>query len=81
MKPDRSKGLGADKSQSEKFKDAARKAGADEDEAAFEDKLKRLAKAKPKSPQDKQKSSGSHGFNDEAIKRAEQKLPRNWRDD
>ena len=35
--------------QSEKFKEAAREAGADEDEAAFEDKLKRLAKVKPKS--------------------------------
>lgn len=32
------------KSQSEKFKDAAREAEADEDEAAFEDKLKRIVK-------------------------------------
>jgi len=35
-------------SQSEKFKRLAREVGADEDEHAFDEKLKRLAKAKPK---------------------------------
>jgi hypothetical protein len=34
-------------SQSEKFKRLAREIEADEDEAAFEERLKRLAKAKP----------------------------------
>ena len=34
--------------QIKKFKKAARELGCDEDEAAFEEKLKRLAKAKPK---------------------------------
>jgi hypothetical protein len=38
---------GADKTQSEKFKKLAREIGADEDEAAFKAKLKKLAKAKP----------------------------------
>lgn len=36
--------------QVEKFKEAAREAEADEDEAAFEDKLRRLAKQKPDKP-------------------------------
>lgn len=42
-------------SQLEKFKKAAREAEADEDEAAFEDKLKRIVKQKPKkeNPADK----------------------------
>jgi hypothetical protein len=35
-------------SQRQKFIDAARKAEADESEAAFEAKLKKIAKAKPK---------------------------------
>ena len=39
---------GVDKSQSDKFKEKARELGADDDEAAFEERLKRLAKAKPK---------------------------------
>lgn len=34
--------------QSKKFLDAARELGCDEDEAAFEDKLRRIAKVKPK---------------------------------
>lgn len=34
--------------QIQKFIDAARKAEADEDEAAFEEKLKRIVKQKPK---------------------------------
>ena len=34
--------------QAEKFKEAARKVGAGEDEAAFENKLKRIAEQKPK---------------------------------
>lgn len=36
------------KSQRQKFIEAARKAGADESESAFEAKLKKIAKAKPK---------------------------------
>lgn len=34
--------------QSEKFKDKARELEADEDESAFDEKLKRIAKYKPK---------------------------------
>ncbi|MFD1623917.1 hypothetical protein [Azospirillum griseum] len=34
--------------QHQKFMDAARELGCDEDEAAFEDKLRRIAKVKPK---------------------------------
>jgi hypothetical protein len=34
-------------SQSDKFKEAAREAEADEDEAAFEDNLRRIVKQKP----------------------------------
>ena len=37
-----------DDEQSQKFVDKARELEADEDETEFEDKLKRLAKAKPK---------------------------------
>lgn len=36
-----------DKTQSEKFKDAARELGCDEDEAAWDKRLKKVAKAKP----------------------------------
>jgi len=36
------------KSQSEKFKEAAREHGCDEDEAAFEKKLREIAQQKPK---------------------------------
>ena len=36
------------KNQVEKFKKVARELGVDEDEAAFDEKLKRLAKTKPK---------------------------------
>ena len=35
------------KSQSDKFKEAAREHGADEDEARWDERLKRVAKAKP----------------------------------
>jgi hypothetical protein len=35
--------------QSEKFKDAAREADADEDEKRWEERLKKVAKAKPES--------------------------------
>lgn len=35
------------KSQSDKFKEAAREHGADEDEAHWEDRLRKIAKAKP----------------------------------
>jgi hypothetical protein len=35
------------KSQSEKFKDAARKLGCDEDEARWDERLKKVAKPKP----------------------------------
>ncbi len=37
----------ANKSQSDKFKEAARKLEADEDEARWEERLRKLAKAKP----------------------------------
>lgn len=37
-----------DKSQADRFKQAAKDVGADESEAAFEEKLRQLAKAKPK---------------------------------
>lgn len=36
-----------DKDQSARFKQAAKDVGADESEAAFEEKLRKLAKAKP----------------------------------
>lgn len=36
------------KTQIEKFKQAAREIGADEDEARWDDRLRKLAKAKPK---------------------------------
>ena len=36
-----------DKTQHERFKDAARELDCDEDEARFDEKLKRVAKAKP----------------------------------
>ncbi|MBS0255815.1 MAG: hypothetical protein JSS36_11570 [Proteobacteria bacterium] len=35
------------KSQSDKFKEAAREIGADEDEARWNDRLRKVAKAKP----------------------------------
>jgi len=41
----------ASRSQFEKFKETARQIGADESEAAFKDKLRRIAKPKP-SPKD-----------------------------
>ena len=37
-----------DKSQSDKFKDAARALECDDDEARWDDRLKKVAKAKPK---------------------------------
>jgi hypothetical protein len=37
----------AAKSQSDKFKEAAREHGADEDEVRWEERLRKLAKAKP----------------------------------
>lgn len=36
------------KSQAEKFKEAARELGADDDEARFNEKLRKLVKPKPK---------------------------------
>jgi hypothetical protein len=44
----RKSSTGAERSQSERFKEAARALGCDEDEAAFDAKLKVLAKQKPK---------------------------------
>jgi hypothetical protein len=41
-----------EKSQSDRFKQAAKDVGADESEAAFEDKLRRIAKTKPKKKDD-----------------------------
>lgn len=37
----------SNKSQSDKFKEAAREHGADENEARWEERLKKIAKAKP----------------------------------
>jgi hypothetical protein len=48
----------ASKSQSQKFKDLAREIGADEDEKAFEDKLRRIARQKPDKASDTGKPSG-----------------------
>jgi hypothetical protein len=39
-----------DKSQSDKFKEAAREHGADEDEKRWEERLKKVAKEKPEKP-------------------------------
>ena len=39
--------MNADKAQLDKFKEAAREHGADEDEARWDERLKKLAKAKP----------------------------------
>jgi hypothetical protein len=39
------------KSQSDKFKEAAREHGADEDEVRWEERLRKLAKAKPDKPE------------------------------
>jgi hypothetical protein len=39
-----------DKAQRQRFIDAAREAGASEDEAVFRENLKRIAKAKPSPP-------------------------------
>mgnify|MGYP001212257430 CR=1 FL=1 len=41
------------KSQSDKFIKKARELGADEEEAAFDDKLRRLTKAKPQPKKEK----------------------------
>lgn len=38
---------GPGKSQADKFKEAAREIGSDEDEARWEDRLRKLAKVKP----------------------------------
>ena len=58
------------KTQREKFIEKARELGCDEDEASFDRKLKRAVR-KPKVPE----------FDDEAVRRAERNMPRNWRDD
>ena len=62
--------------QVDRFREKARELGCDEDEAAFDDRLKRLAKQRQKD-----EKVGVPKFDDEAVKRAEQKMPRNWRDD
>ena len=41
----------AGKSQSDKFKEAAREHGADEDEGRWEERLKKVAKQKPSGPE------------------------------
>jgi hypothetical protein len=38
-------------SQSDKFKDAARELGCDEDEARWDERLRRVAKQKPEKPE------------------------------
>ena len=42
--------MGKEQSQSDKFKEAAREIGADEDEKRWEERLKKIAKAKPEKP-------------------------------
>ncbi len=59
------------KPQADKFKELACKLRADEDEAAFEEAVRKVAAKQPTSPQ----------LNEEALKKAERKMPRNWRDD
>lgn len=41
-----------DKSQTEKFKELARELGADEDEARWDERLKKVAKGKPEPKRD-----------------------------
>ena len=48
MKPEKSK-----VTQSQKFKDLAREIGADEDEKAFDEKLRRIARQQPEKDKDK----------------------------
>jgi hypothetical protein len=51
------------KSQSRKFREAARELGCDEDEAAFEARLKKIAKAQPPKPEKKKpRTGGRRGF-------------------
>ncbi len=47
------KSQAARKTQRDRFIEAGRELGADEDEAAFDDKLRRLAKAKPRPKEEK----------------------------
>ncbi|WP_290747714.1 hypothetical protein [Henriciella sp.] len=50
-----------DKSQLEKFKEAAREAECDTDEKAFEEALKKVAKSKPESDElDKERKSDKY---------------------
>ena len=44
-------GMADDKTQLDKFKEAAREIGADEDEAHWDERLKRVVKPKPAVPQ------------------------------
>ena len=54
----KNRGPTMDQSQRDKFVDKARELGADEDEAAFEDKLKRIARAGPQpKPGERKKAS------------------------
>lgn len=41
----------SEKSQSDKFKDAARELGCDEDEARWEERLRKVAGQKPETPE------------------------------
>lgn len=59
-----------DKTQTDKFKELARNLECDEDEAAFEETVRKVASKEPAPP-----------LNEEALKRAERNLPRNWRKD
>jgi hypothetical protein len=47
--------------QSEKFKKASRELGCDEDEAAFEERLRKIAKAPPPKPEKKKPRTGGAG--------------------
>lgn len=58
-----------DKGAAKSFEDLARELECDEDEAAFEEAVKKIVQA-PKLPAD-----------DAAAKAGEARLPRNWRDD
>jgi hypothetical protein len=49
-----------EKSQSQKFKEAARATGCDEHEAAFEERLRKIAKATPPKSEDSKQRAKPH---------------------
>ena len=58
--PERNK-KSSDDAQSQRFMETARELGCDEDEAAFEDKLRRIARQKPKSEGDEKPATKKPG--------------------